>query len=81
VCQKSQEEAIRVLFDGRDYSPGVKFNDANLLGISLRLTLSQRTLQSQSIEAKWHWKKEAQLLPSKNLAAEVNGLVGERLAQ
>jgi len=64
-----------VLFDDRDESPGVKFNDVDLLGIPLRLTLSPRTLQSQSIEAKWRTRKETRLLPLENLAAEINELL------
>jgi prolyl-tRNA synthetase len=66
-----------VLFDDRDDSPGVKFNDADLLGIPLRLTLSPRTLQSQSIEAKWRTEKKPQLLPLEDLAAQVKRLLKE----
>jgi len=77
IYQKLQKEGIDVFFDDRDDSPGVKFNDADLLGIPLRLTLSPRTLQSQSVEAKWRTEKEAQLLPLGKLAAEVNKLLDE----
>jgi prolyl-tRNA synthetase len=72
-----QKEGIEVLFDDRDDSPGVKFNDADLLGIPLRLTLSPRTLQSQSIEAKWRTEKKPQLLPLEDLAAQVKRLLKE----
>ena len=75
VYQQLQEEDIEVLFDDRDDSPGVKFNDADLLGIPLRLTLSPRTLERQSVETIWRTKKEAQLLPVENLAAEVKKLL------
>ena len=71
LYQELQEEGIEVLFDDRDDSPGVKFNDADLLGIPLRLTVSPRTLQSQSIEAKWRTEKETRLLPLDNLAVQV----------
>jgi prolyl-tRNA synthetase len=77
IYQELQKEGIEVLFDDRDDSPGVKFNDADLLGIPLRLTLSPRTLQSQSVEAKWRTEKEAQLLPLDNLAARVKKLLDE----
>lgn len=77
IYQELQKEGIEVLFDDRDDSPGVKFNDADLLGIPLRLTLSPRTLQSQSIEAKWRTEKEVQLLPLENLAAQVKKLLNE----
>ena len=75
VYQELETAGIEVLFDDRDESPGVKFNDADLLGIPLRLTISPRTLQNQSIETKWRTEKETQLLPLENLAAEVNKLL------
>ena len=75
VYQKLEKEGIEVLFDDRNESPGVKFNDADLLGIPLRLTLSPRTLQSQSIEVKWRTGKETQLLPLGSVAAEVRKLL------
>jgi len=75
VYQELEDNDIEVLFDDRDESPGIKFNDADLLGIPLRLTLSLRTLKSQSIEAKWRTEKETQLLPLENVAAEVNRLL------
>jgi prolyl-tRNA synthetase len=81
IYQELQKEGIEVLFDDRDDSPGVKFNDADLLGIPLRLTLSPRTLQSQSIEAKWRTEKEIQLLPLDNLATTVKQLLREEIAQ
>jgi prolyl-tRNA synthetase len=80
LYQELQNEGIEVLFDDRDESPGVKFNDADLLGIPLRLILSPRTLQTQSVETKWRTKKEAQLLPLEKLAAEVNRLLREKSA-
>jgi prolyl-tRNA synthetase len=79
IYQELQKEGIEVLFDDRDDSPGVKFNDADLLGIPLRLTLSPRTLQSQSIETKWRTQMEAQLLPLDNLAAQVRKLLNEAI--
>jgi prolyl-tRNA synthetase len=79
IYQELQKEGIELLFDDRDDSPGVKFNDADLLGIPLRLTLSPRTLQSQSVEAKWRTEKEAQLLPLDNLVARVKKLLDEGL--
>jgi len=80
IYQELQKEGIEVLFDDRDDSPGVKFNDADLLGIPLRLTLSPRTLQSQSVEAKWRTEKEAPLLPLDNLAVQVKKLLDEAVS-
>ncbi len=78
VYQKLEEEGIEVLYDDRNESPGVKFNDADLLGIPLRLTLSPRTLKKQSIEIKWRAEKEFQLLPLDNIVSTVKTLLRER---
>jgi prolyl-tRNA synthetase len=43
---------VEVLFDDRDESPGVKFADADLLGMPLRVTISPRTLEKDSVELK-----------------------------
>jgi prolyl-tRNA synthetase len=43
---------IEVLYDDRDDSPGVKFNDADLLGMPIRLTVSPRSLKAGGVEFK-----------------------------
>ncbi len=78
VYQKLKKEGIEVLYDDRDESPGVKFNDADLLGIPLRLTLSPRTLKKQSIEMKWRTEKEFQLLSLDNIASTIKTLLREK---
>jgi len=40
-----QAERIEVLFDDRDERPGVKFKDADLIGVPYRLTLGRRTFE------------------------------------
>jgi len=79
VYQALEKEGVEVLFDDRKESPGVKFNDADLLGIPLRLTLSPRTLKNQSIEVKWREEKETQLLPLEGVAARLKGLIRDSL--
>jgi prolyl-tRNA synthetase len=58
-----QQVGISVLYDDRDESPGVKFNDADLLGAPLRVTISPRTLGSASVELKGRTDKETTLAP------------------
>jgi prolyl-tRNA synthetase len=43
---------IEVLYDDRDASPGVKFADADLRGIPLRVTISPRSLKAEGAEFK-----------------------------
>jgi prolyl-tRNA synthetase len=44
------KENIEVLLDDRDERAGVKFKDADLIGIPLRVTVSQKTLSGSSVE-------------------------------
>ena len=55
---------IEVLYDDRaDASPGVKFNDADLIGLPLRITMSPRNLEKDSIEVKRRDATESELVP------------------
>jgi prolyl-tRNA synthetase len=72
-----EAEGLEPLFDDRDESPGVKFNDADLLGIPLRVTVSPRTLKSHSIEVKQRAKNESHLLPLEGIATKLRQLKGD----
>jgi prolyl-tRNA synthetase len=39
----AEAAGLEVLYDDRDDSPGVKFNDADLIGIPMRITISKRS--------------------------------------
>jgi prolyl-tRNA synthetase len=47
-----QKHQIEVLYDDRDESAGAKFADADLIGCPTRLTISGRTLETDSVELK-----------------------------
>jgi prolyl-tRNA synthetase len=77
VYQNLTKQDIEVLYDDRDDSPGIKFNDADLLGIPLRLTISPRTLESNSIELKWRKEKQTELVPLKEITSKISKLIRE----
>ena len=70
-----EAQGLEVLFDDRQESPGVKFNDADLLGIPVRITISPRTMERDSVEVKKRAEKEARLLPIENIATKLKELV------
>jgi prolyl-tRNA synthetase len=70
-----EAEGLEVLFDDRRESPGVKFNDADLLGIPLRVTISPRTLDKNSAEVKKRSAKEAELVPLEKVAEKLKELI------
>jgi prolyl-tRNA synthetase len=43
---------LRVLYDDRDETAGVKFNDADLIGLPIRLVVGERLLASDQVEVK-----------------------------
>ena len=50
------DNGITVLYDDRDERAGEKFNDADLIGIPLRIVVSSRTLEKGGVE----WKERNQ---------------------
>ena len=54
---------IETLLDDRDESPGVKFNDADLIGNPLRITVSERALGSGGVEYKKRDQAEKTMIP------------------
>ena len=56
---------IETLYDDRiGPSAGVKFNDADLIGCPLRLTVSRRSIKNGGVEAKWRVKGEREVIPA-----------------
>jgi prolyl-tRNA synthetase len=58
-----EEKGVQVLYDDRDESAGVKFADADLIGIPYRATVSRRSLKDKSVELKPRAATEAELIP------------------
>jgi prolyl-tRNA synthetase len=50
LYQELQDRAVEVLLDDRDERPGVKFKDADLIGIPLRVTIGAKSLEKGLIE-------------------------------
>lgn len=53
---------IEVLFDDRDESPGVKFADADLIGIPIRITISNRSLNQGGMEIKLRNEQDKKII-------------------
>lgn len=73
-----QAAGISVLYDDRDASPGVKFNDADLIGLPLRLTLSPRTLETAAVEVKWRHSGDAQIIPLAEVIPQITRWFSEQ---
>ncbi|MBE0690085.1 MAG: proline--tRNA ligase, partial [Anaerolineae bacterium] len=56
-------EGIEVLYDDRDERPGVKFNDADLIGLPLRIVAGARALAEGGVEIKRRGGQEGTIVP------------------
>jgi len=54
---------VEVLYDDRLETAGVKFNDADLIGLPLRAVVSRRSLKNGGIELKLRSQKESRIVP------------------
>jgi prolyl-tRNA synthetase len=70
-----QQAGFELLYDDREESPGVKFNDADLIGLPIRITVSKRSLENGGVEVKLRQEQERQII---GLAA-VENFVEEQL--
>lgn len=73
-----QAAGIEVLFDDRDGPPGVKFKDADLIGLPLRVVISKRSLGSGGLEFKVRREKDARTVAVEDGVEEVKRVL-ERL--
>jgi prolyl-tRNA synthetase len=70
-----QAAGVEVFYDDRDESPGVKFNDADLIGLPLRLTVSERALSQGGVEYKLRTGAEKTILPLSETVQRVNEIL------
>ena len=66
-----------MLLDDRDERPGVKFKDADLIGIPLRVVVGKKGLAEGKVEFKARNEKDAVLVPVDELVSLVTTRVRE----
>ncbi|MEB2310512.1 MAG: proline--tRNA ligase [Sorangiineae bacterium] len=74
---------VEVLVDDRDERPGVKFKDADLIGIPLRVTVGAKSLKNGGVELKPRSQrdpKQAEIVPLEGAAAALAARVAAALA-
>lgn len=85
LYQEAWSQGVEMLLDDRDATPGVKFNDADLIGLPLRLTLGARSLRQGGAELKPRDNEESHIVPLDEvvptLRAEVDRLLAESRAR
>ena len=65
------DAGFSVLFDDRDQRPGVKFKDADLLGIPLQVVAGKESLRNNSLELKNRRTQEKLIKPAGEILAKI----------
>jgi len=78
IYEELVEKGVDVLFDDRQERPGVKFNDADLIGIPIRLVVGSKSLANGEVEVSLRRDGEKQLVP---LANAVKAMLDAILAE
>ena len=79
VYQQLVDAGLQVLYDDREEgSAGVKFNDADLLGMPVRVTVSPRSIGNGGAEVKRRTVKDANIVPLADATIAVRELLDAR---
>ena len=69
------DAGIEVLYDDRDERPGVKFADADLIGLPIRLTVSAKSVEKGGVELKRRDQKNLEIVSEANLVVYVRAMI------
>lgn len=72
-----KKEGLEVIWDDRDASAGEKLADADLLGMPLRILISEKTLKEDSVEWKARNAKDARRVQLSEVMEEIESFVAE----
>jgi prolyl-tRNA synthetase len=75
IYQQLQNYGIDVLLDDRDIRGGVKFKDADLLGIPVRITVGQKSIAEGNVEIKLRAESKSEKVPIEKAADKTIELV------
>ncbi len=75
MYQDLKDAGVDVLFDDRDDRPGVKFTDADLIGVPVRIVISKRTLENKSVEWKLRSSEKSENVEIESLVKKVKEFV------
>ncbi len=71
IYQELQEKGIDVLYDDREKSPGEKFAESDLIGIPLRLVISDKTIAKDMVEIKKREEEEVKMVKIDDLISNI----------
>jgi prolyl-tRNA synthetase len=80
LYRELSDAGLEVLYDDREETPGIKFKDADLIGIPLRVTLGEKNLKNGLVEIKRRKTGETVLVKRNEVKTKVRELVEQEMA-
>ena len=81
IYNELTSRGVEVLLDDRDERAGVKFKDADLLGLPIRITIGKKGLEQKAVELKLRREGEVEMVPLEKLTARVKDLIRDLSAE
>jgi prolyl-tRNA synthetase len=81
IYARLKERGLEVLFDDRDERAGVKFKDADLIGIPIRITVGAKRLKEGNVEVKFRDRKELITVPLGEIETFIDEAVRSRIEE
>ena len=81
LYQNLLEEGVEVLYDDREETPGVKFKDADLIGMPLRVTLGEKNLKKGLVEVKKRKTGEILLLKREEAIPKIKEMIAQEIRE
>jgi prolyl-tRNA synthetase len=78
LATAAENAGADVLVDDRAERPGVKFKDADLIGVPLRITVGGRGIKEGVVEMKWRGAKEVVKIPLNESEATIGQVVRDK---
>jgi len=79
LYQDLSEKGVEVLYDDREETPGVKFKDADLIGIPLRITLGEKNLKKGLVEIKKRKTGEIILVRKEETVSKIREMITQEM--
>ena len=81
LYQDLSEKGVEVLYDDREETPGVKFKDADLIGIPLRITLGEKNLKKGLVEIKKRKTGEIILVKKEEVVSKIKEMITQEMRE
>jgi prolyl-tRNA synthetase len=79
LYQTLSANGVEVLYDDREETPGVKFKDADLIGIPLRVTLGEKNLKKGLVEIKKRKTGEISLVNKEEALTKIREMIDQEM--